>query len=208
MAFSAETFRFLRELSAHNNREWFLENKPRYEEHVRAPAESFAAEVAMKLGLEPHVMRIYRDVRFSRDKSPYKTNIGVGFHRAGKVTEGAPGFYLHIAPGESFGAAGIWQPDPAVAARIRRAIANEPKVWFRARRGGLDDDENPLKRVPKGLAATGALADDLRHRSFTASTAFSDRQVGAKDFAKTYVACARGKVPLVDFLSKAIATSS
>src|SRR6266513_861307 len=126
MPFTRETLQFLRDIAKHNDRAWFAANKDRYEEHVKAPAEQFAGEVATKLGMEPHVMRIYRDTRFSKDKSPYKTNIGLGFHKgAGKVTEGAPGYYLHIQPGESFAGVGMWQPDAPALASIREAIAQK-----------------------------------------------------------------------------------
>src|SRR5437660_5093902 len=118
--FSPGLFDFLRELRAHNNREWFQKNKARYEREAREPALRFIEDVGPQLRkLSTHLMadprpvggslfRINRDIRFSADKSPYKTNIGVGFGHEGAGRSGAaPGLYLHLAPGESFGGGGV-----------------------------------------------------------------------------------------------------
>jgi uncharacterized protein (TIGR02453 family) len=203
--FSKETLAFLRDVAKHNDRAWFAENKPRYEEHVKEPAERFAAEVALKLGMEPHVMRIYRDTRFSKDKSPYKTNVGVGFHKgAGRVTEGAPGYYLHVEPGASFAACGMWQPDPPALAAIREAIVAKPAAWAKARKVGLSGDGEALKKAPRGFDPEHEHVEDLKRRSFTASVGLADAQVASPGFARTYVAAARKLAPLGAFLADAV----
>jgi uncharacterized protein (TIGR02453 family) len=113
--FTRETFRFLRELAKNNNREWFLKNKPRYEQHVQAPSLAFVRAVGPKLGaLSAHlladarpvggsIMRIYRDIRFSKDKSPYRTTVGIHFMHDGSASKDdhLPGYFFHLAPGDS-----------------------------------------------------------------------------------------------------------
>lgn len=202
--FTRESLSFLRDLAKHNDRAWFLRNKARYEEHVKAPAEAFAGAVAAKLALEPHVMRIHRDVRFSKDKSPYKTNVGIGFSRRGHVTEGAPGYYLHVQPGSSFAGAGTWQPAPPQLARIRAAIAERPAAWAKARRVGLDEDEGALKRPPRGFDPEHKFIEDLKRKSFTAGVELADADVVRADFVARYVAAVRKLAPLNDFLDGAL----
>jgi len=117
--FSPEVFSFLRELAENNNRDWFAENKTRYEQRVREPILQFISDFGPRLAkISPHfvadprpsggsLFRIHRDTRFSHDKSPYKTHLGVHFfHDSGKKAPSVPGFYLHIAPDECFAAAG------------------------------------------------------------------------------------------------------
>ena len=143
--FSKATLGFLDELAANNERAWFEENKPRYEALVREPALEFIAAMAAPLAkLAPHfraeprkiggsLMRVFRDTRFARDKSPYKTNIGIQLrHELGKDVH-APGFYLHIATDECFFGAGCWHPEADALGRIRDLIAAQPKRWFAAR---------------------------------------------------------------------------
>jgi uncharacterized protein (TIGR02453 family) len=143
--FSKATFAFLDELAANNDRAWFEANKPRYEELVREPALEFIAAMAVPLAkFAPHfraeprkmggsLMRVFRDTRFSRDKTPYKTNIGIQFrHELGKDVH-APGFYLHIATDECFFGAGSWHPEADLLGRIRDHITENPKRWFAVR---------------------------------------------------------------------------
>jgi len=163
--FTKETFTFLTELAAHNERDWFKANKARYEAHVKDAALGFIAEFSSKLReVSPHflaipkvqggsLMRIYRDTRFSKDKTPYKTNIGMHFnHTGGTKSIHAPGFYLHVEPGEVMAACGIWQPDSAAIARIRDAIVDDPDGWQAVRdaAGGMAWWGQSLKRAPRG----------------------------------------------------------
>src|SRR5919106_487709 len=140
--FDQELFRFLRELKQNNNREWFQANKQRYETKVKQPMLQFIADFAPILHkVHPRfvadpkatggsMFRIYRDIRFSEDKSPYKTMASAHFphHKAGKEVH-VPGFYLHLEPGQCFTASGVWHPDSSALLAIRTAIANRPEEW-------------------------------------------------------------------------------
>jgi uncharacterized protein (TIGR02453 family) len=181
--FDPELFDFLADLAKHNDREWFAANKARYEAHVLEPALAFIEDFAPRLEqLSPHfradprksggsLFRIYRDTRFSKDKTPYKTNTGMHFRHARAKDAHAPGFYLHLAPGQVFGGGGIWHPDTPTATKIRQAIVAHPERWREATReppfsdqlylGGTD---NMLKRIPSGFDADFEFADDLRRR--------------------------------------------
>ncbi|MDH5215569.1 MAG: TIGR02453 family protein, partial [Gammaproteobacteria bacterium] len=133
-SFKPETLEFLRELAANNNREWFAENKKRYEEQVLDVALNFIQSMHDPLRkIAPHftavpkrvggsLMRVYRDTRFSKDKIPYKTNIGIQFRHGKAKDVHAPGFYLHIHPDEVFLGAGIWRPESSALAALRDRI--------------------------------------------------------------------------------------
>ncbi|MDF1567344.1 MAG: TIGR02453 family protein [Spirochaetaceae bacterium] len=137
----ADLFDFLRDLERNNDREWFAANKERYEESVRDPALAFIAAIGPELRkIVPHfqaipraqggsLFRIYRDTRFGKDKTPYKTNTGLHFrHEAGKDAH-APGFYVHLAPGEVFFGAGLWRPAGEVVLSIRNLIVGDSEAW-------------------------------------------------------------------------------
>jgi uncharacterized protein (TIGR02453 family) len=199
--FSKRALTFLRQLKKNNRREWFLEHKETYESDVLGPMKEFVEEVDVRLAtLAPEItgspkksiFRIYRDVRFSKDKSPYKTNVGCWFthsragHGVGSETHGAgAGFYFHLEPGGCFVAGGIWMPPRPSLMAIREAIAARPRGLqdvladrkLRARFGSLSD-ERRLTRVPKPWDATHPAADLLRYASFTMSAPLTDAQVG------------------------------
>src|ERR1041385_2004678 len=145
-----EVFAFLRELKKNNNREWFAENKTRYEQRVRGPILQFISDFQPRLArtsehlvADPRpsggsLFRIHRDTRFSRDKLPYKTHLGVHFfHDSGKKAPSVPVFYLHIDPDECFAAAGIWHPDPQSLAKVRDRIAAGDAEWKALKRTKL-----------------------------------------------------------------------
>lgn len=181
--FSERTFSFLKELSLNNNRDWFGENKPRYEQDVREPALTFIRAMAPELEcFAPHfvavdkkmggsLMRVHRDVRFSKNKQPYKTNIGIQFrHEQGKDVH-APGFYLHIEAHEVFVGAGIWHPDGDTLKKIRTYIDAHPTRW----EDGRDDagfgkafslTGESLKRAPKGYEIDHPMIEDLKRKDF------------------------------------------
>jgi uncharacterized protein (TIGR02453 family) len=163
--FGPELFAFLADLRANNDREWFAANKGRYEEYLLEPALAFIDAFAPRLRkISPHfradarpsggsLFRIYRDTRFSKDKTPYKTNVGIHFRHERAKDARAPGYYLHIGPGEVFAGGGIWHPDTESATRIREAIVADPERWKRATRAGtfakrLELVGDSLKRVP------------------------------------------------------------
>src|SRR5215813_8431504 len=139
--FDPEFFDFLVELAANNDREWFAENKERYEAEVLEPALAFIEDFGYRLAeISPNLradsrrnggslFRIYRDTRFSRDKTPYKTHTGMHFRHVAAKDVHAPGYYLHLAPDHVFGGGGIWRPDTQTSNRIREAIVAKPKAW-------------------------------------------------------------------------------
>ncbi|MEM7455291.1 MAG: DUF2461 domain-containing protein [Planctomycetota bacterium] len=178
--FTKELFTFLSELEENNDRKWFEKNKSRYEDVVRTPALEFIAAMEKPLKkISPHVlavpkkvggslMRIYRDVRFSKDKSPYKTNLGIQFrHEAGKDVH-APGFYFHVDTSDIFVGAGLWHPENTVLAQIRTAIDEEPAKWKRVAHGKKMTaafrryDGESLKRPPRGFDKDHPLIEDLK----------------------------------------------
>ena len=181
--FTPELFRFLRQLERNNSREWFEKNKPRYLEHVREPMQRFIADFGPKLRrISPHFLadprpqggsmfRIYRDTRFSKDKSPYKTHAGVQFrHEAGKDAH-APGFYVHLASDGLYFGGGVWLPASPQLGRIRDAIVDNARAWSRianARKvrdvGGIQGDS--LKRPPRGFDPEHPHIEDLKRKSF------------------------------------------
>jgi uncharacterized protein (TIGR02453 family) len=210
-----ELFRFLQELRRHNDRAWFIANKERYLAHVRDPLLAFVAAVAPALrAVSPQIvadprpsggslLRIYRDTRFARDKKPYKTNAGLYFgHAAGKDIH-APGYYLHLEPGQVFMAAGMWRPDPDALRAIREAIVDDPHGWKRARRSRLHGGD-PLTRAPRGFDPAHPLIEDLKRTSFTAATPFTEKQACAPDFRRRFARACLREVPLMRFLAKAV----
>ena len=213
--FDKETFAFLRELAANNDRGWFAENKDRYEESVKEPFLQFINDVGPELRkvskaivADPRpnggsMFRIYRDVRFSRDKSPYKPYASAHFGM-GKGVHG-PGYYLHVQPGDCFLAGGMWMPEPPILQSIRERISAKPAEWKKAK-GRLDHSEDTLKRPPRGFDADDPMIEDIKRKSFTGSVRLTDQQVQG-DLTKTVVAGCRELAPLMKFLSAAAGVS-
>jgi uncharacterized protein (TIGR02453 family) len=219
--FGPGLFSFLRDLRAHNDRDWFAANKQRYEEHLLEPALAFIEAFAPKLEkISPHfradarpsggsLFRIYRDTRFSKDKSPYKTNVGIHFRHERAKDAHAPGYYLHIGPDEVFAGGGLWHPDTASATRIREAMVDDPARWKRATRSGafakrLQLGGDSLKRVPSWADAEHPLADDLKRKDFFGSTRLTEKGVIAPDFVDEYARICRAASPLMQFLCDAL----
>ena len=219
--FTPEFFQFLRQLKRNNNRDWFNKNKERYIEDVQQPALDFVASVAPGLRkISPNfiadprpvggsMFRIYRDTRFSKDKTPYKTGVGISFgHRAGKDVH-SPGFYLHLEPGEVFLGAGIWHPDTKSATAIRQSIVDRPAVWKKAAHApGFEKtfrlSSESLVRVPRGFDPDHPLADDLRRKDFIASRTLSEKDAASPRFLETFLGACKDAGPLVRFLCEAL----
>lgn len=214
-------FKFLNELRANNNREWFLNNKDRYGQLVRDPVLRFIADlqdplhkinrhiVADTSPTQGSMMRIYRDIRFSRDKSPYKTSVSAHFwHDKGK--EGAtPAYYLHLEPRASLIGAGIWRPEPRALKKIRDAIAKDPKQWKGVTSGALFGSKykmggEALQRPPLGYDPQHAFIEDIKRRDFTIGQSLTDNQVLGGDFLDLTLASFRQTAPFLQFLSEAI----
>jgi len=213
--FMPETFVFLKQLKRNNNREWFAKNKPRYEECVQKPALAFISAFAPHLyEISPHfvadarptrgsLFRIYRDTRFSHDKRPYKTQVGMHFfHGKGKDAH-APGFYLHIEPGQCFAGAGIWHPDNRALTKIRTAIVERPDEWSKAR-GKLSEMGEKLKKPPRGFDPEHPFVEDLKRKDFVSSVALEDDHICSGRFLRDFVAECRKMAPLVEFTAKAM----
>ena len=222
--FTNEVFVFLRELEQNNEKAWWEANKERYIDTIREPALEFINDFGSRVKkISPHftadsrttggsLMRPYRDIRFSSDKTPYKTNVGIQFrHESGRDMH-APGFYLHIANEGSFAGVGLWNPETATARKIREAIFADPTGWKKAAKGRafLDAwtfDGHPdemLKRVPREFDSGFRFADDLRRKSFTAGARLTKREITSTDFAASLekrFATAKG---LVGFLCDAV----
>jgi uncharacterized protein (TIGR02453 family) len=215
--FTPALFTFLEELKENNEREWFLENRSRYEADARDPLLAFIQAFAEPLeGVSRHMLadprpnggsmfRIFRDARFSRDKSPYKTNIGAQFRHAlsSKDVHG-PMIYLHLDPGGCFTGAGLWRPDPDTIKRVRERIATKPKEWQAVRAKGLDVQGERLVRVPQGYDPAHPLAEDLKLKDFYVMEALTRRQVCAGTFMETFTEACRSAAPLMKFLGKAL----
>ncbi|HEV2117797.1 MAG TPA: DUF2461 domain-containing protein [Terriglobales bacterium] len=214
--FTPELLAFLQQLRRRNNREWFQANKPRYEAVVRDPCLRFIAalggrlqEISPWLVADPHptrgsLFRIYRDTRFSSDKRPYKTHVGMSFpHRGSKQKVHVPGFYLHLEPASCFAAAGCWHPDNPTLIQIRNAIVGRPEGWKKAVRG-LELEGDALSRPPRGYPCDHPLVADLKRKDFLASVEFTDRQVCSPRFMADFMSACRKLSPLVEFLSQAL----
>jgi uncharacterized protein (TIGR02453 family) len=219
--FTPELFQFLSELEAHNNRDWFLANKERYERTVRDPFLRFIADLGPRLEkVSPHfvadprpvggsMMRIYRDTRFSKDKTPYKTAIMAHFEHA-KGKEGAtPAYYLRLAPGSSIVGAGIWRPEPGALKRIRKAIVDDGKVWQRITqgrqfRGSCGMAGESLKRPPSGFDANHPLIADIKRKDFATTTPLDERRVASAAFMDDVLAAFKTTAPFLQFVTRAI----
>jgi uncharacterized protein (TIGR02453 family) len=219
--FTRDSLKFLSELRTHNDRDWFLKNKERYETQVRDPMLRLIADLVPGLRkINPHMvadprptggsmMRIYRDIRFSKDKSPYKTAVAAHFSHA-KAGEGAaPAYYMHIGPGRSLIGAGVWRPEPAALKKIRDAIVADSKRWQRVtavgqRGSACKMSGESLQRVPRGYDPDHPLAEDLKRKDFTVARPLADREIVAPGFLKLTLATFKQTAGLVQFLSEAV----
>jgi uncharacterized protein (TIGR02453 family) len=216
--FRPEAIQFLVDLAANNDRAWFQPRKAEYERLLKEPLEAMVAALGERLearGIPLRAdparapFRIYRDVRFSKDKSPYKTNVGIHFRHERAKDAYAPGWYLHIGPDEVFAGGGIWHPDTAGATRIREAIVANPKGWTRATRTGafakrFELGGDSLKRVPSWADPEHALADDLKRKDFFGGAKLSEDDVVAPTFVDEYAQICRAGAPLMRFLCDAL----
>lgn len=224
MAFTEQTFAFLETLAANNNRDWFDAHRGRHEEFVREPAFALIESMAPRLyAISPSftavakksggsLMRVFRDTRFSKDKTPYKTNIGIQFrHEAGRDVH-APGFYLHLANDGCFLGVGIWHPDSEALKKIRARIDECGDAWLAAR----DDAAfrryfvlagDSLQRPPRGYGREHPLIEDLKRKDFIAICEF-DRAVALRpEFADFMADRYTEAAPLMRFLCKGVGVS-
>jgi uncharacterized protein (TIGR02453 family) len=210
--FSPAFFDFLRELVDNNNREWFTRNKARYERDVKGPLHAFVAALAPRMAdVDPNVavddksvFRIYRDTRFSADKSPYKTHAAAHFPRRADRGVHTPGYYLHLGPDRVYGGGGLWHPEPPALTRIRDAIVASSERWKGVLREVPPLSGESLTRAPRGYPADHPCAEDLRRKDFTTGQTFTESEACGDDFLDQYVDACRRMAPLVGFLSDAL----
>jgi uncharacterized protein (TIGR02453 family) len=215
-SFSPQLFAFLRELAEHNEREWFNANKDRYEREVKEPALAFVEDLGFRLPqVAPHLVadkrslfRIYRDTRFSKDKTPYKTHVGIYFRHARAAEADTGGLYLHLQPGHAFLGAGIWHPGSPALKRIRDAIATRPDGWREAVAAGepvwkLGEGE-ALKRAPAGFSPDHPLIEDIKRKSFAIVSPLTQRDATARGFLDECEARAAAARPFMAFLCGAL----
>jgi uncharacterized protein (TIGR02453 family) len=225
MPFTTAALRFFRGLARNNNKEWFEAHRAEYEGEVREPMRALMVDLnerfarfAPEMGGDPKrgMFRINRDIRFSKDKSPYKTNAGCWFnHRSAsskvgsEANEGSAGFYFHLEPGKSFVGAGLWMPPRPQLDKLRESIAEDHRGFDRMARGlkkfgGLSEEHGMLKRMPRGYADDHPAGKWLRHQSFTCGRAIKDAQVTDPKLAATLAREFQGMLPLVRWLNKAL----
>jgi uncharacterized protein (TIGR02453 family) len=219
--FSPKLFAFLRDLEENNDRDWFKAHQADYERWIREPALDFINDVARPLsGVSRHfsadsrtvggsLFRIQRDTRFSKDKTPYKTNTGMQFRHVLAKDAHAPGFYLHLEPGECFMGVGLWRPETKVAYMIRSAIAEDPTGWKRATRAKrftevFDLAGDSLVRPPKGYDEDHPLIEDLKRKDFIASTRLTQKQVTSNHLLDDFIENARRARGFMKFLCGAV----
>ena len=228
--FRPEALRFLRRLKRNNRRDWFERNRAVFELELRDPMRALVeemdvrfAQLAPELTGDPRhsIFRIYRDVRFSADKSPYKTNVACQFYHqdagrgAGQDAQGAgAGVYFQLDHDQCFVAGGMWMPARPALERIREAVAESPDALdrlvatpqFRRRFKALDT-EDVLKRMPRGYAETHPAAKWLRYRSFTATRVLTEREVLNRRLPEMLARDFATLVPLVRWINRALGYS-
>lgn len=222
--FKPTALEFLKELSENNNRNWFTQNKQRYENDVLTPAFDFISAMSEPLaGISPHftaipkriggsLMRIYRDTRFAKDKTPYKTNIGIQFrHQLAKDVH-SPGYYLHIAPDEIFVGIGTWHPPSDALLKIREHLNEYPNKWLATcnneefhKKFELVGDK--LKTAPRGFPKDHELIGDLRWKDFIAVRNLDQNDIQNENFIETCRVLFKTATPYMKFLCDALGVS-
>lgn len=212
------TIDFLKKLEKNNDREWFTANKKLFDaanNNVIAMTDDLIGRIAKfdpsVAGLDPKscVFRIYRDVRFSKDKSPYKTNLGAFIAPGGRKTM-SPGYYFHIQPRMFFSAAGKHMPDSAELLKIRSYVAANAGEFrkivegkkFKDRFGEMDADR--LTKPPKGFSADHEAVEYLKLKSFTVTEQFTEKDAISTDYPKALAESFKAAYPLIEFLRTAL----
>lgn len=221
-SFPPAFFSFFTDLAAHNDRDWFQANKTRYDRDVKDVCLRFITDVGPALhDISPHFLavpktvggsmfRIHRDTRFSKDKTPYKTNAGLHFKHDSPKDVVSPGFYLHLAPDEVTAGVGLWMPPTPVLNQIRSAIDTRGGEWQAVRdhveSAGLQwyGRDSALKRVPAGYAKDHVHGDDLKLKSFCVFKPLSVHAAQQDDFVDVFAAACAECMPMVSFLGDAV----
>ena len=219
--FTPKSFKFLQKLAKNNNRDWFNEHKQEYEDVIRTPALTFIGEISDDLAdISPHfyaipkkvggsLMRVYRDVRFGKDKTPYKTHVGIQFrHALGKDVH-SPGFYLHIEKNNCFIGVGIWRPDSPSLAKIRQRIVASEKKWITASqdkkfRKQFEFTGESLVNAPRGYAKDHPFLEDLKRKDFIALSTISEEDICSPKLKSLILKRFKTGEPLMKFLCNAL----
>ena len=216
--FPNEGLKFLRHLKRNNNREWFAKHKSEYEDFVKLPVQSLIAALRAPMAkLAPEIdvsakrgiFRIYRDTRFSKDKTPYKTHVAAVFHLRGHWEESG-GFYLHIEPGTVYVGGGIYMPTGQQIKKIRSAIVDRADGFlsivegrvFKKKFRGLEGEK--LRRAPLGYPSDHPMIEWLKHKSFYTGVRWGEETCLSRDFVDRVLGVYRGILPLVRFLNGAL----
>ncbi len=219
--FLPKLFAFLRELKSNNDREWFADNKSRYEQDVLQAAMNFVIQMQPRMAkhsryllAEPKrvggsIMRIYRDTRFAKDKTPHKINVGIHFRHSIGGDVHAPGLYVHLEPDACFIAAGIWLPPSEPLAAIRQAIMHNVADWNKVRNNKkfasrFKFDGESLKTAPRGIDPNHPAIEDLRRKSFAGVTPLSEKAFLQADICDQIMSAFDDAKPLMKFLSDAL----
>jgi uncharacterized protein (TIGR02453 family) len=225
--FTPKAFTFLRGLAKNNRKEWFEEHRAEYEAELKRPLALLIEDVDVQLAtIAPEIIgspkksafRIHRDVRFSKNKQPYKTHVACWFfHRdaghgvGGEAAHGGAGFYFHLAPEGSFCGGGIWMPPRPALAKIRQALVDDVEGFeelvkdrgFKRRFGSLDP-EGTLTRLPRGYAADHPAAPWLKFQSFTAGTELKPSDVTSTRLPEVLARHFTAMTPFVRWLNAAL----
>jgi uncharacterized protein (TIGR02453 family) len=222
--FTPELFRFLSQLKRNNNREWFAANKARYEACVRDPFLKFIADFAPALGdISPYfvadpspsggsMMRIYRDIRFAKDKSPYKTAVAAHFCHESRKEESSPAFYLRFEPGNSMVGGGMWRPETNSLKKVRDAVAKNSAEWKKATstngfRASFGMGGESLVRPPRGYDENHPFIEDIKRKDFVAGATLRDNQVCSPNFPEILTKSLQAMAPYMKFLTEALGLS-
>lgn len=219
---SPATIKFLKDLKKNNTKPWFDQNRKVYEA-AKADFANFIQAVIDQHGRKDAAIkslvakdcmfRINRDIRFAKDKSPYKSNFGASINKGGRKAQNSAGYYFHLEPGGSFTGGGIWMPEPEELRKVRQEIdynfAGFKKILtgkkFKSVYGDLSkSDEYTLSRVPKGYEADNPAADYLKMKSFIAMIKISDADLASKDLVKKTVAAFEALQPVIEFINNSM----
>ena len=219
--FTPTSFKFLQKLAKNNNRDWFNEHKQEYEDVIRTPALNFIGDISDDLAdISPHfyaipkkvggsLMRVYRDVRFGKDKTPYKTHVGIQFrHALGKDVH-SPGFYLHIEKKNCFVGVGIWRPDSPSLGKIRQHMIANEKKWLLASQDKKFQKQfnftgESLVNAPRGYAKDHPLLEDLKRKDFIALSMLSEEDICSPKLKSIILKRFKTGEPLMKFLCQSL----
>lgn len=210
---------YLKKLKSNNNRDWFEAHRPQFQESkeefeilcakVLDGIKKFDKQIDAESKAGDFIFRIYRDVRFSKDKTPYKGHFSASINPGGRKSPAA-GYYLHVEPGKSFVAGGVWQPEPAALQAIRQEIDYHPEPLLKALKSAsfkkyykdLDED-GKLKTLPKGYDKEHPHIDLLRHRNFIVSHNFPDRTILSPKAPTELISAFKAMYPMIVYLRTA-----